>query len=506
MTKIVRLQSENVKRIRAVEIRPDGSTVVVGGRNGQGKTSLLDTIEYVLAPKDHQCAEPVRRGEKKARGVIDLDNGLTVTRTMTPGGGGSLKVTAKDGAAYPSPQAMLDRLVGQLTFDPLAFMRLKPRDQADAVKRLVGVDFGAEDARRAKLYGERQDINREANGLGMDLERMPFHEDAPDGEVDTAALRKELADSHRLMREYDAARAEASEGVQKETKLKGEIMLLEQRLASTRAALDRQKAGRATVEGKVVELGTQLTKVRKPEEIDAAMAEAEDLSRKARANAERKERAALLDAKRAEAERLTRAIGEVDAAKAARLSAAEFPVHGLSFGEQGLTLYGLPLEQASSAEQLRVSVGMGLALNPELKVLLVRDGSLLDSESLAMVANLAQTADAQVWIERVGEGEECSVIIEDGLAVERPAKGGKGAKAAPPPAEGPAPMDIQVVGHQVVPAGEHESRAGACPRCGCISAEIVTCPICEEDVCIESCSPAGMGCPCLRCEENMSAE
>jgi hypothetical protein len=89
------------------------------------------------------------------------------------------------------------------------------------------------------------------------------------------------------------------------------------------------------------------------------------------------------------------------------------------FGEDGITFNGLPFEQASSAEQLRVAVAMGLALNPTLRVLLIRDGSLLDAENLGMVAEMAAEADAQVWIERVGEGDECAVVIEDGHVAEK---------------------------------------------------------------------------------------
>jgi hypothetical protein len=74
----------------------------------------------------------------------------------------------------------------------------------------------------------------------------------------------------------------------------------------------------------------------------------------------------------------------------------------------------VPFAQGSSAEQLRVSVAMGLAMNPRLGVLLIRDASLLDDDSMAIVAEMAATANAQVWLERVGDGAECSVVIEDG--------------------------------------------------------------------------------------------
>ena len=96
------------------------------------------------------------------------------------------------------------------------------------------------------------------------------------------------------------------------------------------------------------------------------------------------------------------------------MAEADFPIPGLAFDADGVTFNGIPFAQCSSAERLRVSVAMGIALNPKLKVLLIRDGSLLDDNNLAMIAEAAKEADAQVWIERVSKGEECSVIIEDG--------------------------------------------------------------------------------------------
>ena len=97
------------------------------------------------------------------------------------------------------------------------------------------------------------------------------------------------------------------------------------------------------------------------------------------------------------------------------LNSIQWPINGLGFDTAGgVTFDGIPFEQCSSAEQLRVSVAIGLALNPKLKILLIRDGSLLDDNSLAAIANQAAEADAQVWIERVGDKDPTAVVIEDG--------------------------------------------------------------------------------------------
>lgn len=132
--------------------------------------------------------------------------------------------------------------------------------------------------------------------------------------------------------------------------------------------------------------------------------------------------------------------------RAAMIQAAEFPVQGLAISETGVTLHGIPFSQCSSAEQLRVSVAIGLAANPKLKVLLIRDGSLLDDESLALVARMAEEAKAQVWIERVEVDKTVSVIIEDGHV--------KGQEAIQ------EELEVQPEPEKPEPA------PGGCPKCG----------------------------------------
>ena len=59
-------------------------------------------------------------------------------------------------------------------------------------------------------------------------------------------------------------------------------------------------------------------------------------------------------------------------------------------------------------------MAIGLAMNPKLRVLLIRDGSLLDSEGLKMLAEIAEGYDAQIWLERCTDGQPIGVVIEDG--------------------------------------------------------------------------------------------
>ena len=155
--RIVELRANNFKRLKAVRIKPCGNLVRIEGRNAQGKSSVLDAIEAALGGARHSPEVPIRNGTNKATIIADLGE-LIVERTFTTKGGPALEVRTKDGVPQKSPQAILDKLLGDLGFDPEGFVRLKPADQLLELKRLVGLDF-------ARARDEHSD-------LGVAVERL----------------------------------------------------------------------------------------------------------------------------------------------------------------------------------------------------------------------------------------------------------------------------------------------------------------------------------------------
>lgn len=431
MSKILRLSVQNVKRISAVEIRPDpkDGLVIIRGENGQGKSSVLDSIAYAIGGKTLQPPKVIRDGEESAEVVIETED-MIITRRFTAAGQ-QLSVSTKDGAKFSAPQGKLDELVGRLSFDPLSFMRLEPKAQAEAVRKLVGIDFSQLDAKRAQTFAERTLVNREVAQLDARIKALPPAEAFT--AVDVAAL---LAELEQLQQQETASRALADkkaaivrDGQIQNEKIKAteaEIADLEQRLQAARAKLTDQVAHRDTLRRNVRDVDGELAMI--PivgpdlERVREQLRNAESINAKARAQEDRRRLEQQVVERSSAAVALSNAIEAIDAEKAKTLAAASFPVPGLSFGEAGVTLNELPLEQASSAEQLRVSVAMGLALNPRLRVLLVRDGSLLDSNSLALVAGMAEAAGAQVWIEIVGKDGD-GIVIEDGTTASSPPPG-----------------------------------------------------------------------------------
>ena len=414
---IVTLEAENIKRLKAVEITPEGNLVVVGGRNAQGKSSVLDSIAYALGGKKLIPDQPIRDGRKKAEVKVKLSNGLTVKRTFTEAGGGSLSIVDSDNKTCSSPQALLEKLTGSLTFDPLEFVKTGPLQQREILKSLVGLDFTEHDRKRQEHYDERTEVGRSLKIVKARI--TPKHTDVPDEEVSVVDVVAELQTIKNTEHRIERAGRERDNLVQIARGSEQDVEAAEQEIKAAQDRLQEAEKRHLTDVAAADKATADLEAMPKPDEarvneLNELILNGQEISRKIRENQARAENVALADEYEDQIAEHTEKIEGLDNKKAADLAAAKFPIEGLVFDETGVSYNGIPFQQASSAEQLRVSVAMGLALNPDLKVLLIRDGSLLDEDGIKLIAEMAKKADAQVWMERVGRGAECQVVIEDG--------------------------------------------------------------------------------------------
>src|SRR5688572_11238296 len=200
--KIINLKAENIKKLVAVDITPTGSVVKITGRNGQGKTSVLDAVWWALGGTDNIQAQPIRQGEKKARVELDLGD-MIVTRTFTESGT-SLTITNKEGLKFPSPQTTLDNLLGRLTFDPLEFMSMDPKKQLETLQQLTGVDLSDLDKKRQDLFDQRTTINRDAKSLKSRFDAVVVPPGAPDQETSSSELVSKINEATAAIRARDA--------------------------------------------------------------------------------------------------------------------------------------------------------------------------------------------------------------------------------------------------------------------------------------------------------------
>lgn len=440
--KIVRITSENIKKLVAVEITPAGNVVRITGRNGQGKTSILDSIYWLFAGAEHIQDVPIRRGETKAKieaqlsGTVkmgDLDIGDVIVRRTFTEKGTTLTLESKNGIRFPSPQAMLDKLIGRMSFDPLEFMRSDQAKQFQVLKQLTGVDTLDLDTKRNELYQERTVANRTVASLTARHNAIVVAPDAPDDEIASADVVAKLNDANAIQSRVASLNRDIAG-------LQSDIINADTEAADYRQDIDRERKaieeaqkkikkyeslianlveGRGELTEKIAAKKKAISEIEVPDiasiqsEIDAL----DGRNKQARAKRERKALRAELDAAEKHATNLSEAINAIDGEKEARISSAKFPLDGLGFGEGAVMFNGLPLEQASSAEQLRVSMAMAMALNPQLRVIRITDGSLLDSSSMKVVEEMAKDGDFQVWVESVDETGKVGIVIEDGRVV-----------------------------------------------------------------------------------------
>lgn len=433
--KIIELRAENVKRLQAVQITPEGSLVVIGGKNGAGKSSVLDAILYALGGAGTLPGKPVRRGADKAEIEVTLDGErtLVVRRRITEAGKTSLEIEQRndDGtiAKIASPQRLLDSLVGSIAFDPLAFTRLRPQDQVEILRTSVGVQVDDIDRAERTAFEARAEVNRDVKRIEAQLAGMPQHADAPAAELSAAdvlteieAINQHNAAIDQKFRDADTAKAKFNRLSAAMGNLNADIDEIERKLAELEQ--EKEALHLELVEAQDAEVDASKAYEKSLPKKDAGplkekLTTIEADNAKFRSNASRSQHVEHLQAAREQAEGLTREIEDLRRQRIERLAAAPWPVEGLGFGESGVTFQGLPFEQCSSAEQLRISTAIALAQNPKLPIGIIRDGSLLDADSLAMVAELADKYGAQVWVEKVSSGDECSIVIEDGTVAAR---------------------------------------------------------------------------------------
>lgn len=447
--RILSLQASNVKRLVAVEINPTSAVVEITGKNRQGKTSLLDSIWWLIKGAGNIQSEPIRSGETEAVIVGILgDEGsekrLKVTRTfklkrtelkkIEEGEAPdptefttTLTIENEEGFKRDKPQEMLDELIGSLAFDPLAFLHGKPADQVKMLRDLLGLDFSDIDKAIKDAFTERTDVNRDAATYRAQANAILVPADTPEEAVSVDDLIAELEQAgqtnaeierqHGLLRQEEASIRRAVETLEADSQ---RYEAERQRIKDAIAAADALELRLKEDHQKIIQREEELKNAEPiPTPIDTA-----DLRQKiteARAVNDavglRTRKAELVDKaveRETKSQELTDAINAKKAEKEDLLAKSAMPVEGLSFGEDGVILRGQPFEQASDAEQLETSIAIAGAMNPKLRVIRVREGDKLDSDAWASLVAFAEKNDLQIWAETVESRRDSAIVIEDG--------------------------------------------------------------------------------------------
>ena len=423
--KISSLELENVKRIRAVELTPtsDGLTVI-GGRNAQGKTSVLDAIAWALGGKKMQPNSPNRDGSANpAHLLVKLNNGIVVERK---GKGGSLYVTDQTGRK--AGQTLLNEFIGQLALNLPKFLECTDKERADYLLDIIGVgdELVRIDTNIQRAYDERRSIGQMQTRKAKAAEELPHYDDAPAVPVSVAELVQQQQEILARNGENQRKRNRIGEIEREMVAANSNVNLLNARLEELKRQAEKLEKDMTQEMERRDKLLDDLTDARKTaeelqdestEEIEESIAKIEQTNAKVAANRMWTEAKKEADQLKAEYDGMTETIEKLRADRTRLLDDANMPLHGLSV-ENGLLVYnGHVWSDMSSAEQLQVATAIVRATNPSCGFVLVDKLEQMDSETLREFGAWCESEELQVIGTRVATDDTCTVIIEDGRVI-----------------------------------------------------------------------------------------
>lgn len=407
--KIIELKATNVLNLKAIELKPDLKTVVLTGKNDAGKSAIINAIFMALTGKSVE--KPIRKGEDKAE--VEIDVGRFHVHKIWTDKTTRLEVYKidEDGnkSSYGSPQKLLNEIIGSLSFDPLEFKNMDKKAQRDLLAKVVGLDLSDLIEKSAEIYAERTAKNKEIKKLEtvFELRAKPV-EDLPIEVISVTALIQKLKDIAFKKLKHDEYLDQFEEMRLGQVAYTKEIEELKERIdLKTRLLKDLENMQLKLVKPEIVtdeeieEINLEISTV---EEKNKAILDAIDY---------RKSEDELM-LERSNADSMDDIILGFEKEKMKRIKACKYPIPGLTIDDESVYYNGNPFSQESSSRQIRISTAIAMALNPKLKVIMIRDGSLLDNDSMKEILDLTGGKDYQLWIERVDSSGKVGVFIEDG--------------------------------------------------------------------------------------------
>ena len=399
--KITALEAENIKRIKAVELEPSPTGLtVIGGKNNQGKTSVLDAICWGLGGEKYRPSKAQREGALLPPNLkITLSNGIIVERK---GKNSALKVTDPNG--NKSGQQLLNSFIESFALDLPQFLNASNRDKANILLQIIGVGdklYELESAEKKK-YDERTAIGRIADQKAKFAAEMDSYEGVPEMPISAS----------ELISQQQAILAKNGEN----QRLRQNKEICDRELEQARQALDEAKRrfAQAQANAQTAAKSAENLQDESTAELEKNIADIEVINTKVRANFDKAKAEEEAKGYSEQYMRLTAEIEDLRRAKYELLNGADLPLPELSVEDGELTYKGQKWDNMSGSQQLRVAAAIVRRLNPECGFVLLDKLEQMDTDTLREFGQWLEAEGLQAIATRVSTGDECSIIIEDG--------------------------------------------------------------------------------------------
>jgi predicted ATP-dependent endonuclease of OLD family len=403
------LDIENVKRVKAVSLTPAAKGLtVIGGKNGAGKTTVLDAIVWALGGEKYRPSEAQRDGSMTPPHIrITLSNGLVVERK-----GKNSALTVTDPSGKKAGQQLLNEFISQLALDLPRFMQANAKEKADTLLQILGIgpQLRALDDEIARIYNQRTTVGQIRDQKAAHAAELPEYADAPAEEISVA----ELLNRHKSIL---ARNAENEKNRNALTHMKGQEDLLRAQIKEMTEKLNAKIREQNELLAAIREAERTVAELRDENtaEIEKDIENIEQTNAQVRANLTKEHAQAEADDEAERYKQLTRTIEDKRADRMRLLEGADLPLPGLTVEDGELKYNGHSWDCMSGSEQLRVATAIVRRLNPACGFVLLDKLEQMDEETLIGFGSWLEAEGLQAIATRVSTGSECQVIIENGM-------------------------------------------------------------------------------------------
>ena len=428
--KIMALEAENVKRIKAVALTPSPTGLtIVGGNNNQGKTSVLDALAWALGGDRFRPDAAQRDGAvAPAHLKVRLSNGVVVERK-----GKNSTLTVTDPTGRRSGQQLLNAFIEPLALDLPRFMEASDKEKADILLRIIGIgtELHTRDLEIKALYDKRNFTGQLAAQKKHFAEELISYPDAPEEPVSASDLIRQQQEILARNGENQRKRNQLDKLIDEKNQLNFTLRDLDEKIEDLKEEYEQTQAKFTDLEKQIFQARKSAAQLQDEStaELEASIRDIEETNRKVRANLE-KSRAEDEAARYAsDYDKLTEVITRKRADRMALLNGADLPLPELSVEDGALTYKGKHWRDMSGSDQLRVAAAIVRRLNPDCGFVLLDKLEQMDMTTLQEFSAWLEAEHLQAIATRVSTGSECQIIIEDGMVKD----------AEPPVTEKPQP-------------------------------------------------------------------
>lgn len=437
--RFLRLELEKFKNIDKKVIEIGGQSIIVMGKNGSGKSSL---IQALMSPLDAKVVPsvPIKKGEERATVSVTIGGKIngeekqyTVDMYFTPkNNSGRIVVTDQNGETVKSPATFIKTLLGNYSFDVMKWLNDPKAKKLETIKNLTGC--GKQIDLINKEIKEKADIKKAKKARAEEIEAVMKNHQYSQEEIDkysepikTEELQNLLTQVSQNQKTWDEFKVKV-DGLKNSkdnsfSQIKyvvDEISKKEQEIIKLQNELVSLKTRHVEMNNAIIEIDSKISKGEewlnnnKRPDSNAIIQKMND----AAAHNENHSMINNLAEKQREMLAAKQDVGKIDIEintlennRSKIISESQLPVQGLTFTDDEILLDNVPLEegQINTARLFDVGVEVAMALNPGLKTIFLHDGSLFDKENLKIIVDKIEAKGYQAIVEVVSEDESLEV-------------------------------------------------------------------------------------------------